>query len=53
MLLQTEPPLMQLQAIPLHPITTYPEEEADLPLTMFSFQITVDSYKFPSEPPLL
>ena len=40
--IKPEPPVVQLAAIPSHPIASYPEEEADPHLTTTSFQGVVE-----------
>ena len=51
--IQSKPPLMQLEAIASHPIASYLGEETNTHLTTTSFQLDVESYKVPSQPPLL
>jgi len=51
--LQSEPPLMQLEAIASCPIAGYLGEETTTCLTTTSFQAVVDSDEVPPQPPLL
>jgi len=51
--IQSEPPLMQLEAIASRPITGYLGEETNPRLTITSFQVAVESEKVPPQPPLL
>ena len=46
----TEPLLVQLEAIPFSPVTSYRGEEADPHLTTSSFQVVVESDKVSPEP---
>jgi len=51
--IQSKPPLMQLEAIASCPIASYLGEETNTRLATTSFQVVVESYKVPAEPPLL
>jgi len=51
--IQSEPPLMQLEAISSHPIASYLGEETKTCLTTISFQVDAESKKVPPQPPLL
>ena len=48
---QAKPPLMQLEAIASHPITSYLGEETNTCLTTTSFQVVVESSKVPPQTP--
>ena len=51
-IIQPEPPLVLLEAIPSHPITSYAGEEADPHLATTSFTVVAESDKASPEPPL-
>jgi len=51
--IQSKPPLMQLEAISSHSITSYLGEETNTHLTPTSFQVVVESSKVSPQPPLL
>jgi len=51
--MQSEPALVQLEAVPSYLITNYMREEANPPITTTSFQTVVESYKVSPEPHLL
>jgi len=51
--MQPESPLLQLEAIPSHPIASYTVEEADPHITRASFQGVVECNKVSPECPLL
>ena len=51
--IQPEPPLVQLEAIPSSPITSYTREEADPQLTATSLQAVIECSKVSPEPLLL
>jgi len=46
---QAESPLVQLEAIPSSPFTSYMGEEADLQLITTSLRVVVESNKVPSD----
>ena len=50
---QPEPPLVQIEAIPSSPTTSYTREEADPQLTSISLQVVIESNKVSPELPLL
>ena len=50
--IQSRPPLMQLEAIASHPITSFLGEETNTHLTTASFQVVVESDKVSPQPPL-
>jgi len=49
--IQSEPPLMQLEAIASHPLTSYLGEETKTHLATTSFLVVVESYDVPPQPP--
>ena len=49
----SKPPYMRLETIPSCPIARYLGEETNTCLTTTSFQVVVESDKFPPRPPLL
>ena len=51
--IQSKPPLMQLEAISCHPITSYLGKETNNHLTTTTFQVVVESDKVSLQPPLL
>jgi len=51
--IQSEPPLMQLEAIASRPITSYLGEGTNSCLTTTSFQVVLESNKVPPQLPLL
>ena len=51
--IQSEPPLMKLEAVASHPIASYLREETNTCLTTTSFQVVVESDKVPPQPLLL
>ena len=50
-IIQSKPPLMQLEAIASHSITSYLGEETNTCLTTTSFQVAVESNKVPPQRP--
>jgi len=51
--IQSDPPLVQLKAITSRAISSYPEKEAEPPITTVSFQVIVEKEEVFPEPPLL
>ena len=51
--IQSEAPMVQIEAITSHPITSYLGKEANLQLITASFQVIVESSKVSPEPSLL
>ena len=51
--IQPKPPLVQLQAISSHPITSYLGKETNPHLTTTPLQVVVESDKVSPQPPLL
>ncbi|KAK4816001.1 hypothetical protein QYF61_010869 [Mycteria americana] len=51
--IQSKPPLVQLEAISSHPITSYLGKETDPHLSTTSFQVAVESNKVSPQPPFL
>ena len=51
--IQSKSPLMQLEAIVSHPISSYLGEQTNTCLTAASFQVAVETDKVPTQPPLL
>ena len=50
---QSKPPLVQLEAVSFHPITSYLIEETSTHLATPSFQVVVESDKVSPQPPFL